>query len=1079
MNGILAWFARNSVAANLLMWLILAGGLLSVSAIRTQVIPDLSYELITVSVPYPGASPGEVDEAVCARVDDSLQGLETVRRVHSVATQGLCYARVYLLHGVEISESLDDVKARIDAIDSFPEDVEQPVVEELDPPSQVLSLVISGQTDERTLVHLGEKMREEVAALPGVTLVKLSGVRPFEISIEVSEEALRRYDLTLSQVAEAVRRSSLDLPGGSVKTRGAEILLRSQGQAYTREEFEVLVLLSRGDGTRLTVGEVASVSDGFAETVEVLHFDGESAVKIDVFRVGDQNVQAVVDRINGYLDQARPRLPGGIQVTLWRDQTIAFRDRLGTLLANGRDGLVLVLVVLALFLSLRLSTWVALGIPISFLGTLWWMVANDHSINVISLVGFIVVLGIVVDDAVVIGENIYRHLQEGKEGLEAATDGVREVAGPVFFSVVTTIVAFAPLLSLPGTAGQLIRVVPIVVIVTLVFSLAESFLILPAHLAHLSRADSPGNSGAGGRSRFSWERGPALVSSLLDRLVVRVYRPALEQALAWRSTTLATALAIFLVSVGLVAGGRVRFSFFPPVGSSYLVVGLTLPQGTPEEVTARALRHIERQAEELRRELAATDESDGLRHVLTMIGSLPASGRQFSDPGRLEAKGPHLGGVTIEMAPGSERTVSAEDLGRRLRQLIGAIPDAVELSFSTSVVAAGKAVAVDLAAADLDALRLAATKLKTALSSYPAVFGIGDSLRAGKREVRLSVTPEGEALGVSLAELSRQVRQAFHGEEAQRLQRGRHELKVMVRYPDNERRLLSNLENMRIRTSRGDEVPFAVAGQIAFGRGFSAIERADGRWTVRVSADVDGTRGESHEILQDLQQSVLPELIEDHPGLSYALAGEQQEQRETLGALRRNTLLALFLIYALLAVAAGSYLQPLIVMGAIPFGIVGAIWGHLIMGFPLTMWSLLGMVALAGVVVNDSLVLVDFVNRARRAGTPLAEAIRWAGEARFKPIVLTSLTTFAGLAPLLFEKSVQAQFLIPIAIALAFGSLFATLVTLVLVPVSYSLVRSPEPVPFERQGTQPKVPGASARGGVFASPEAAAERSDS
>lgn len=1035
-KGVLAWFARNSVAANLLMWSIVIGGLLNVGAIPALIVDRSGFEIVTISIPFPGADPGAVDEAVCVRVARSLQGAKLIRRVHSTATEGLCYVQVDLVRGAELRKAVDVVKSRMDSIDSFPDGVEEAIVREFEPPSQILSLILSGSVDEWTLARLGEQVRDEITALPGINLVELAGVRPFEISIEVSEESLRRHDLTFLDVVEAVRRSSLDLPGGTVKTRGAEILLRTQGQAYSREEFEKLVLLSRSDGSRLTVGDVAHVSDGFAETAERLGFDGQPALLVNVFQVGRQDVIRDANRIKASLDEIRSRLPAGVHLTVWADETSILHERLGTLLENGRDGLILVLVVLALFLRLRLAAWVALGIPISFLGTLSGMAMLDVSIGLASLVGFIIALGIVVDDALVVGENIWRHRQKGLVGVQAAIMGVHEVAGPVFFAVVTTIVAFAPMLGLPGNMGEGFRVLAIVVILSLTVSLVESLLILPAHLSHL-----PQDVGsADDRSvRRGWAR-TAVLGQLLDRFVTRYYLPALKGALGWRGATVALAFALLLVSLGLVVSGRVPFVFFRPVESDDIVVGVTLPQGTPVESTAATLDLIEESVDELRRELAKTGESAVLRHVLTNIGRLPAGGIQLFDEARLAETGPHLGGVTVKLAPSRERAVSTRELAQRLRRIVGTIPDAVDQTFSTSVLVAGKAIDIELAGAVLDDLRLAATELKSTLNGYPGVYDVADSLQAGKREIHLSVTAEAEALGIDLAGLSRQVRQAFYGEEVQRFQRGGHELKVMVRYPENERRFLASLENMRIRTPQGGTVPFAVAGRIRFGRSLTAIDRTNGKWTVRVSAEVDRTRVDGSEILGDLRRSVLPKLTSAHAGLRYSFVGEQGEQRETFVALRRNTLMALFLIYALLAVASGSYVQPFLIMSTIPFGVGGAIFGHAIMGFPLTMWSLMGMVALAGVVVNDGLVLVDFMNRKRQAGLPLAEVLHQAGVTRFRPVILTSITTAAGLAPLLFEESIQAQFLIPIGISLAFGVLFATGITLFLVPVAYSLL---------------------------------------
>ncbi len=1033
MNGILAWFARHGVAANLLMALIVMAGIQSTCGLPLQTA-ELYYELVTVSIPYPGADPEEVDQAVCARADESLRGQKSVRRTHSLAVEGLCYVRVYPRFGLEGHEILDDVKSRIDTIDSFPEDVERAVVQEYDPPLRVLSLMVSGQADEQTLARVGERLRDEITSLPGITLATLSGVRPYEISIGVSETDLRRYGLTFTEVAEAVRGSSLNLPGGSARTGNAEISLRTLGQAYSREDFEHIPLLSRPDGTRLLLGDVASIADGFAESAERLRFDSEPAVQVDVFRVGNQDVATIAEGIKDYLGRFRLQLPEGLHVTIAVDETSFVRDRLGALLESGRDGLILVVLVLALFLRFRLAGWVALGIPISFLGAFWGMLLLDIAIDAASLLGFILALGIVVDDAIVVGENIHRHGRKSLGSAEAATLGVREVAGPVFASSLTTIVAFAPILVLPGILTISFRHMAAVVILCLGFSLIESLLILPAHLGH-------GISG-GRRQGESASRPGRSVRAAMDRLfeglAKRIYQPALKRALAWRATLLALACALLLLSLGWVTGGHLPFLFFQAGEADSLTVGVTMPRATPREDTVAVLSLIETAVEELRQEVAAKDP-EAIRHVLTQTGRLPASGFEMADPGRLEERGPHLGGVTVLLPVSGERTVSTIELGRRLRELIGQIPDVSHLSLNTSVFAAGKAIDIELAGASLDDLRQASEELEARLVGYSGVHEISDSLRAGKPELRISPTPEGEALGLDLGEISRQVRQGFYGEEVQRLQRGRHELKVMVRLPESERRV-GTLESMRLRTPGGDQVPFASVSRIELAQGLAAIERTDGRWTARVSADVDRSQADSGMIVESLRQSVLPELATAYPGLSYAFVGEQEEQRQTLGSLRRNTLLAMFAIYALLAVSANSYLQPFLVLAAIPLGVVGAIWGHVLMGSPLTIWSLMGIVALSGVVINDCLVLIDFLNRGRRAGLTVREAALQAGEARLRPILLTSITTFAGLTPLLFAKSISAQLVAPIAISLAFGVLFSTFVTLFLVPVGYSLL---------------------------------------
>ncbi len=1031
--NILAWFAKNGVAANLLMGLIVLGGAISLGSIRREVFTPIPTDWISVSVAYLGASPEEVEVAICSRIEERLQDLRNIHRLRSVAAEGRGTVTVELLSGSDVRRALDDVKSRVDAIDSFPAETEKPIIQEVIQDLHVLSVTVGGAVDERTLKRLGERVRDEISALEGVSRVVLTAVRRDEISIEVSERTLSRYGLTFDRVAEAVRSSSLDVPGGSVRAAGGEILLRTAGQAYRRREFEEIVLLTRADGTRLTLGEVAVVVDGFAEGDRAARFDGLPAVVVQVYRAGDQHATRISERVREYVTEARGQLPAGLELTVWQDDAEILKSRLSTLVESGRSGLVLVLLVLALFLRLRLAFWVALGIPISFLGALWLMPVLDLSIDLLSLLAFIVVLGIVVDDAIVVGENIYRHHRLGKSGLEAAVDGVGEVAVPVVFSVLTTIAAFAPLAMVPGPVGKIIRVIPLVAILALVFSLVESLLILPSHLTHLR------TEAGGGASRRTVRGLQSRFAARLETFSRRAYRRALERAQAASTTTLAIAVAAFLLTVGFVAGGHIRFAFFPPVEAENLVAFLTMPQGTTSETTARALGQLESGARELQRRVVEEQGADVIAHVMTTVGAQPYRFRQSATAGQIAASvsGSHRGEVNLELSPAAG---GAHALLGRWRELSGAVPDAVELTFSSALYSAGKALDVQLAGPDLRELRQAAEEVAAAVAAYPGVFDVTASFRAGKREARLAVTPEAESLGLTLSDLARQVRQAFYGEEVQRVQRGRDEVKVMVRYPEAERRSLASLEKMRIRTPRGDEVPFAVVGRMDVGQGFAAIERTDRRRTVNVTADVDLEQADANRILADFKRTALPEILARYPGLGVSLEGEQRQQRETMGGLGRSFLLALFVIYALLAVPFRSYLQPLIVMGAIPFGVIGAVWGHVLMGHDLTFFSLFGVVALTGVVVNDSLVLVDFTNRAYRRGTPLAEAVVDAGVQRFRPIVLTSLTTFAGLLPLLLETSVQAQFLIPMAISLAFGVLFATLITLFLVPVSYSIL---------------------------------------
>jgi multidrug efflux pump subunit AcrB len=1036
MNGMIAWFARNSVAANLVMLIIIGGGLFTMTTLRQEVFPVASPDMVTITIVYPGASPEEVEVSLVARVEEKIQDLEGIKRINSTASEGVASLIVETMEGFDSRQLLDDIKARVDSIDTLPADAEKPIVAELVLRRQVINIAIYGNAEEETLKRLGERVRDDISAIPGITQVELSAARPYEIAIEVSEDALRRHGITFDAVAAAVRRSSLDLPAGSIKTAGGEVLIRTNVQAYRGEEFEDLVVISRPDGSRVLLRDVARVADAFAETDQAARFDGKPAVLVQVFRVGEQDALEVAEKVKAYVGEAQTRMPEGISLTTWQDDTILLKSRRDLLIRNGRMGLVLLFLVLALFLRLRLAAWVAVGIPVSFLGAIWLLPAFDISINLLSLFAFIIVLGIVVDDAIVVGENIHTHLERGKKPLQAAIDGAQEIAVPVVFSILTTVAAFSPLLLVGGMMGKFMRAVPIIVIATLFFSLVESLLVLPSHLSHLKaeKGAKPGIRGAWTRLREAFQR-------KLNLVIRNAYVPSLRIALEWRYAAVAGALAVLIIAGAAVATGWIKFTFFPPIDSDNVVVFVTMPLGTPVEQTAEAMRQLEQSAATLRAEL----ERDGkkvFRHMLTSIGEQPFRTAQSQGHGGIGGTfaAPHLGEVNIELFPSEERNIKSVDIANRWRELTGSIPDAVEVTFSSNLFSAGEAINVQLTGTDLEQLRRAADVLKREIATYPGVFDVSDSWRAGKEEMKVDVTPEGEAMGISRLDLARQVRQAFYGEEAQRIQRGRDDVRVMVRYPEDERRSLANLEEMRIRTARGGEVPFAVAGFAEPGRGFASIRRVDRRRAINVTADIDPEKTNAREVMTSLRSELLPRVMADFDGVRYSLEGEQREQQETLSGLLRGFGIALLVIFALLAIPFKSYLQPLIVMSAIPFGILGAVGGHVIMGINLTALSLFGITALTGVVVNDSLVMVDFINRAYRGGMPLKEAIVQAGSARFRPIVLTSLTTFAGLLPLILERSVQAQFLIPMAVSLAFGVLFATFITLILVPLGYRIL---------------------------------------
>ncbi len=1037
MNSIIEWFARNRVAANLLAAFILMAGLLAIPKIKQEVFPEFDSDWVMIEVLYPGAAPGETEEGICTRVEQAVQGLPGVKQMESTAAEGMGVVAIELLPHTDDETFLDEVKAKVDAIDTFPKEAEKPKVSKIIIRKQVINVSVRGDVGEAALKRAGERVRDELLSQRGITQVELVNVRPYEVVIELREVDLRRFQLTFAEVSAAIQASSLDLPGGTLKTPGGDILLRLKGQAYERADFEAIPLRTDPDGSRLTLGQVGQVVDGFAEVDSHARFDGEPTALVRVFRVGDQSALEISRLVKEYVATAEPRMSAGITLETWQDDSSYLRSRLDLLLRNGRAGLILVFFILALFLRFRLAIWVTFGIPVSFLGTLWLMPAMDASISLITLFAFIVVLGIVVDDAIVLGENIYTHQEKYGAGIKSTVSGALEVGRPVIFGVLTTVAAFYPLLAIEGNTGKILRYIPLIVMPTLLFSLVECLFILPAHLRNLPDVKKEKKPGL-------WARFQSAFADAVERFILKIYQPFLETCLRWRYLTLSVGLATLLLTLAGYAGGHFKFIFLPPVEGDNVAAWVSFARGTPVEVTEKAVRQLEDAAEELRREIAATgiDGTNAILHSLSSIGQQPFRMEAEMAGGNYEAShfGSHKGEVHLEVAPSEQRNITSQQMADRWRELAGDFSGATEVGFSASIFSAGKPINIRLSGPDLATLKAASADLKLRLMQYPGVQDISDSFREGKRELIIKLKPEAELLGLRQADIARQVRQAFYGEEAQRLQRERDDVKVMVRFPVDHRRSVYDLNELRIHTRDGFEVPFAEVASTEEGRGFASIRRVDGRRSVNITADVDITQMEPNKLITSLEENDLPELAVEYPGLHHRFQGAREEQELTLSSMFRAFLVAMVMIYALLAIPFGSYIQPFIVMAAIPFGLIGAVLGHLIMGMELTVLSMFGVVALTGVVVNDSLVMVDFVNRNRPKHEAIIDAVRVSGVARFRAILLTSLTTFAGLAPLVFfEKSVQAQFLIPMAVSIGFGVIFATLVTLVLVPSLYMI----------------------------------------
>lgn len=1028
MNGIIAWFARNDVAANLLMVLIAILGIsAAASRITMEMFPSTEPDVINVVVTYPGASPAEVETGVVLKVEEAISDLQGIEYLYANAYEGVAQIRVEVEDNTDPRELMNDITSRLNRVRNLPEEAEEPSISLLTRLEESLSVVLSGTLDEFQMRQLGEQIRDEIIAEPNITQAELTGMRPREISIEVSETTLRQYRLTLSQVAQAIRRSSIDVPAGAIKTTGGEILLRSVGQSYTGAEFSEIVVITQEDGSRITVADIATVSDSFSEEPLFAKFDGQVSAVIEVYRTGDQNVVDVAETTIAYIARRAPTLPDGVVLTYWRDRSKYVKARLNTLVKSAIQGGILIFIMLTLFLRLSVAIWVSIGIPISFMGALALMPEMGVTFNLASLFAFILVLGIVVDDAIVTGENIYRRMKFTKDSEEAAIVGTQEIATPVTFGVLTTVAAFIPLLMIEGRRGNMFANMAMVVIPVMLFSLVESKLILPAHMKHVrSRQDE--------RKPNIFQRFQQAIANGLETGVERYYKPVLEKTLDHRYLTASLFLAACILMLSFTLSGRYTFIFFPRIPSEIARVTLTMPVGTPAEITAQHLDKMFQEAKKLQDKHREPNDDLIIQHILTRMGH---TSRSSSDA----AGKSNIGQVSFRVIPPEERTtdIDTRELVREWRKNIGQIPGAEEVQYRAELGRGGDPIDIQLSGIHFSQLAEISEKIKERLKQYPGLFDIKDSFENGKEEIRLSIKPEAEILGLSQTELGRQVRDAFYGQEAQRIQRERDEIKVMVRYPKEQRESLESLRDMSIRTAGGDEVPFSAVANMEMGRSFAVIKRVDRIRTINVTADLNKATTDAQEIIRDLRV-YMPEVLANYPGVKFAFEGEQKEQKETFGSLAYGVTLTLFAVYALLAIPFKSYIQPLIVMVIIPFSFIGAILGHMIMGYALSITSLLGMLALIGVVVNDSLVLVDYINRRRREGMSIDDAVRIAGVHRFRPILLTSLTTFVGLVPLMWDKSTQAQFLIPMGISLGYGILFATFLTLILVPSTYIIL---------------------------------------
>ncbi len=1031
-RNIFTWFARNHVAANLLMASLIIGGLVTALTMTVEIFPEIDPRTISVTVPYPGSTPDEVEESINRRVEEAVTGIEGVKKVRSVAAEGAGTITAELEDNVDDREVLDDVKSAVEQIQNFPpEDADDEEIVDTSSTQPVITIALYGDTSERTLRELAFRVRDDLTALDGISIVNVSGVRDYEIGVEVSEKSLRKYNLTFREVADAVRQFSINLPGGTIRSEAGEILLRTDHQAYNQQDFEQIILRTNSDGTILKLADVATINDGFESVDELSLFNGKSASFVDILQVGDQQVLDIEEKVKNYVENII--LPNGVEATTWANSADVLRSRIDLLVRNGLMGLVLVFGVLVLFLNLKLAFWTTMGIPISFLGAFILIAAAGGTINMISLFAFIVVLGIVVDDAIIVGESIYSKREQGIPPKQAAVEGLYEVIVPVTIGILTTVIAFVPMFFTSGFIGQVLVVIPLVVVSVLLMSLVEACFILPAHLSNVKTNNMQG--------AIPWVQ--TRLRAGLESLINNIYIPTLRLALKAPYVVVAVAITSLMLTFGAINGGQIKTVFFPSIDGDDIAAKLRMPNGTPAAETESIVRHMMDMAEKTRSEYdqKLPDELGSIfKNISANVGSTPFSGRGGPGGGEESSSGSHFAEVKIELLAGEVRPYSASEIESRWREHIGDIPGA-QLTFFSNILDAGEDINIELAHADFEQLLFAAERLKNILRDYAGVVDIRDSFELGKPELQLALTAEGLAAGLTLNNLARQVRQAFYGEEAQRVQRGRDDIEVLVRYSEPERRNLNSVYDMRVRLENGEEVPFQTVAIANEARGYSTIERSNRRRIVSVTGKVEPDIANANEINAQLQQTILPRLASELPGLSYTFEGAEKERKDSFASLLRALAVAVLGIFVLLAVQLRSYTQPLIIMSVIPIGFVGAVLGHKILGFPVSFFSFFGIVALSGVVINDSLILMDMINRLRKQGKELIDAVLTASQRRFRPIMFTTLTTCAGLAPIISEKSLQAQFLIPMAISLAAGVAFATMITLVLVPSLY-VIRS-------------------------------------
>jgi len=1012
-KGPIAWMAKNSVAANILMIFILAGGLFMGFNIKQEVFPDFEIDVVNISVAYPGASPDEVEKGVILPVEEAIEGINGIKKIRSTANESSGTVTVEAVTGYDMQKLYQDIKNEVDRIDSFPDEAEDPQVMIPSTRWRVVSIVLSGNQSYHTLRNYADVVKNRLVANKNITVVEISSKRDYEIKVSVSEEQLKKYNLTLQQIASKINSSALDLPAGTIESAQGDILIRVKERKDYGPQFSRIPVINDKSGAAVRLGDIATIEDGFEETVNYMNFNGKSALELEIFRVGNQKPVDVANAVKSELKKLNEILPAGLSLKVVNDRSEIFNQRMHLLLKNGLMGLILVMILLSLFLEIRLAFWVTMGILISFMGALLLMPLFNVSINMISLFAFIITLGIVVDDAIVVGENIYTYRQKGMHFIEASIKGAREISAPVVFSIMTNIVAFMPMYFIPGVAGKIFRIIPLVVASVFLISLVEALFILPAHLGHQKNYFVS-------RIMYFIHRQQQKISHFLEWMIENLYRPFLKSTLKFRYVSIVAGVAILLITIAFIASGRMGFSMFPKVQSDFARLKVQMPIGESDAKIRQTAEKISTSAEKLREKYS---QSGLVENILVNV-----SGNSIT--------------IRVFLAPPEKRIISTSDFVKEWRKELGSIQGAEQINFSSDFGGPGSGadLTVELSHSNMDVLKSASSKLASELEKFEITSDIEDGFLEGKDQFDVKLKPKAYFLGFSPEVMARELRSRYYGAEALKQLRGKNEVSVMVRLNEQQRNSVSFFEDMKIQSPNGVNVALNDVAVIERGKAYTSIQRRDGKRVVTVTASVT-PQSRTGEITKSLEKNVLPGLMSNYPGLSYSFEGEQSDLRESVGTLVKGLGVALLAIYVLLAVPFKSYLQPIIIMCSIPFGIIGAVYGHLLLGYSLSLMSLFGIVALAGVVVNSALVLIDFANRLRRdSGYNSYSAILESSMSRFRPVLLTTLTTFFGLMPMVFEKSMQAKFLIPMAISLAFGILFGVFITLIFVPSLYVIL---------------------------------------